>query len=359
MFEFNPQGKRTILSIDGGGMRGVIPLKMLCYLEEQTGKPAYELFDMVAGTSTGAIISAGLGLGLSAKQILEIAYRDKLPKAFGSQRSNPAFWLNYLLSGLRFAYKIEPFLDALGDFARGKTIADLDKILVLMTTKDTRTSNTYFITNAGPGKKAFEKWPVLGAVAASSAAPIFFSPILGNLVDGGVGTHGNPCFAASIEAVEYISKEPEYHDFTPENILHISLGTGFVSTARGDGTAGRYWLGSWVNYLILESIDDAALQQVIATRTTYKNMDFRRYNPDLNRNNVEKVLNVKTGGKDPASFGLDTYRADEIQLMEDIGLAYAGLINWNNPAQNMPWYTKGGHPQPGIANVNWKGTIFE
>ncbi|HNJ43713.1 MAG TPA: isoaspartyl peptidase/L-asparaginase, partial [Acidobacteriota bacterium] len=54
------------------------------------------------------------------------------------------------------------------------------------------------------GAGMFSDWPVVGAVAASGAAPIFFSPVLGNLVDGGVGVHGNPCLAATAEAMEYI-----------------------------------------------------------------------------------------------------------------------------------------------------------
>ena len=65
-FLFNPYKKDVILSIDGGGMRGVIALAILCWLEEQTGKPAYQLFKLAGGTSTGAIICAGLGLGMSA-----------------------------------------------------------------------------------------------------------------------------------------------------------------------------------------------------------------------------------------------------------------------------------------------------
>src|ERR1017187_5240931 len=46
-----------ILSIDGGGLRGIIPVKILQKLEELTGKRIYEMFDLVAGTSTGGIIS--------------------------------------------------------------------------------------------------------------------------------------------------------------------------------------------------------------------------------------------------------------------------------------------------------------
>ena len=51
-----------VLSIDGGGIRGIIPAMVIHYLETQTGRPALELFDLVAGTSTGGIIGLGLAL---------------------------------------------------------------------------------------------------------------------------------------------------------------------------------------------------------------------------------------------------------------------------------------------------------
>ena len=47
---------RTILSIDGGGIRGIIPALVLDYLEQQANKPTSELFDLSVGTSSGGII---------------------------------------------------------------------------------------------------------------------------------------------------------------------------------------------------------------------------------------------------------------------------------------------------------------
>ena len=63
---------KWILSIDGGGIRGIIPATTLVALEKQIGKPAREVFDFLAGTSTGALISAALAAGVSAEHILEI-----------------------------------------------------------------------------------------------------------------------------------------------------------------------------------------------------------------------------------------------------------------------------------------------
>jgi len=348
-FVFNPDGKTTILSIDGGGMRGVIALSMLVYLEEQTGTPAYDLFDMVGGTSTGAIIATGLGLGMTARQIMDEVYKDRLPKAFG----NPTrlFWIKYALRGFRYMYKFEPFLNALGPLAVGKTVGDIEKPIILMTTKDMRTSNTYYITNKGPGAAKFAEWPLTGAVGASGSAPIFFPPILGNLIDGGVGSFGNPCLATSVEAVEYIGLEPE-------NILHISLGTGFVSNEQADGAGRTFWLKQWLEYIFLEDIDDAALQQVYLTRAIYRTMDFRRYNPDLNTKSVETFLGVKTRGIDTNKLTLDTRLMPELELMEEIGYAYAQKIDWRQE-RAMPWDTAGGHSQPGFTDAEWADTIFD
>ena len=56
-----------ILSIDGGGIRGIIPARILQRIEEATGKKARELFHMIAGTSTGGIIGCGLTIGKTAR----------------------------------------------------------------------------------------------------------------------------------------------------------------------------------------------------------------------------------------------------------------------------------------------------
>jgi hypothetical protein len=66
-----------ILSIDGGGIRGIFPAAVLAGLERAytSGNPIASYFDLVAGTSTGGIIALGLGAGLGADQLLDLYVR--------------------------------------------------------------------------------------------------------------------------------------------------------------------------------------------------------------------------------------------------------------------------------------------
>ena len=347
-FLFNPYQKDVILSIDGGGMRGIIALAILCWLEEQTGRPAYELFKLVGGTSTGALICAGLAVGMSAREMMEDVYKSRLPRAFAKVKRFR--WLRFLLTGARHMYYYQPFLNALGPFAGGKLMSDIEWPAILLTTKDLRTSNTYYITNQGPGAAMFAHWPLVGAVATSVAAPLFFPPVQGNFVDGGVGSFGNPCLAVSIEAVQYLGLQPE-------NLIHLSLGNGYVSNAQGEGEGGNFWLKSWVEYLIFEGMDDAALQQVFMARAIYPKMDFRRYNPALTKENIEYNLEIDCGEVDPSTLSLDSNAKAEVDLLERIGYAYAARIDWMKE-RALPWNTVGGRAAPGFSDTDWANSPF-
>jgi patatin-like phospholipase/acyl hydrolase len=78
---------RGILAIDGGGTRGVLPVAFLASIEEGSGRRVLDHFDLIARTSTGGAIALGLGLGLSARTILDF-YLDDGPRIF-DQESRP------------------------------------------------------------------------------------------------------------------------------------------------------------------------------------------------------------------------------------------------------------------------------
>lgn len=366
MLDINPGGKKVIVSIDGGGMRGMIAVAMLAELERLTGKTCQQLFDMAAGTSTGAIIAAGIGLGLTAQEMMDTIYAQRLPDSFRRQPRGLLLWLRYALRGLRYLYDFDPFLEALGPLAVGKKIGDFQDIVVFMTTKDLRTSNTYYIVSAGPGRQKFADWPVSGAVAASGAAPIYFPPVLGSLVDGGVGIYSNPCLAATVEAMEYIGLE---RGFTDDSVIHLSLGTGYKANRKPDSAGSRFWLYNWVDYIINQGLHDSALQQVFITRTLYGGrIDFRRYNPYLDSDSLRDHLGIDlTGRPAPEQLELDSYSPEAVAMMAEIGRAYARKIDWTLPGY-MPWITTygpdygaardGGHPLPGVQSVDWVNSPY-
>jgi uncharacterized protein len=75
------EGVFRVLSIDGGGMKGVIPAQYLKRIEENTGRPIHEHFDLITGTSTGGIIALGLSIGLPTAEITKI-YSEEGKKIF-------------------------------------------------------------------------------------------------------------------------------------------------------------------------------------------------------------------------------------------------------------------------------------
>ena len=68
--------RKVILSVDGGGLRGVIPVSLLVALERITGRSARESFQFLAGTSTGAIVAAGIAAGVPAADLLDFYLTD-------------------------------------------------------------------------------------------------------------------------------------------------------------------------------------------------------------------------------------------------------------------------------------------
>ena len=72
MSVINPNNKKMVLSCDGGGIRGIIIARCLEKLERLEGRPCNEIFSLMAGTSTGAIIAGALAKGVKASDLVDI-----------------------------------------------------------------------------------------------------------------------------------------------------------------------------------------------------------------------------------------------------------------------------------------------
>lgn len=229
---------RFILSIDGGGIRGIIPAVVLTELEKilkGKGKsdPMHACYDMIAGTSTGAIIAGGLTCprpgrktrtaAATPRQLVDL-YVDHGPEIFrqtliGNLRSG------FGLGEERYdATALENILRRMLGEDRRLTDA---LTCVLMTAYDIQSRRAVFMTNADDENAHFRFWQ---AARGSSAAPTYFEPALVEtglrpdntiqtipLVDGGTFAN-DPALAAYVEGRKL--------DWKDEEIVILSLGTG-------------------------------------------------------------------------------------------------------------------------------------
>ncbi|MEI6787341.1 MAG: patatin-like phospholipase family protein [bacterium] len=224
-------GPKRILALDGGGIRGVITLGMLERLESVLrnlhGKPDLRLadyFDLIGGTSTGAIIAAGLSVGMSTAEVGD-AYL-KLGASILSRRKMKV-WQSLLDENpLREGLK-----SYLGEIRMGDT--DIRTGLCIVA-KRADTNSTWPLHNHPTGKFYGENRSLLlrEVVRASAAAPFYFVPekldigggIRGLFVDGAVSLSDNPAWLLfSVATLKgYSFRWPTGAD----RLLLVSVGTG-------------------------------------------------------------------------------------------------------------------------------------
>lgn len=204
-----------ILSIDGGGIKGVFPAAFLAAIEEALGSPIGAHFDLIAGTSTGGIIALGLGLGLSPKQILEF-YRINGPSIFPRSQNI----LSRLKHYYRSKYEPAPLESALRQAFRDRLLGESHTRLIIPSFS-ARSGKIYIYKT--PHHHRFEsdwRMPAVEVAMATAAAPSYFPPYISSgyvaHLDGGMWAN-NPTGNAVVEAVGCLGA-------SPKDIRVLSLG---------------------------------------------------------------------------------------------------------------------------------------
>lgn len=209
----------NILSIDGGGIRGAYSAYLLQRIQEEFGIDFANTFDVIAGTSTGSIIAAGLATSVPIKEIVSL-YEEKGNAIF------PRGW--WSLNVFRTVKKI--FASSYDNVVLNSLLANTfgDKTL-----SDTQTNLILPATNIGEGivhvqksnyDRAFVRDPkvkIADAVLASCSAPTFFDPHKVGpymLADGGLWAN-NPTLVAIVDARRRLGAELN-------DIRVLSIGTG-------------------------------------------------------------------------------------------------------------------------------------
>ncbi|NER33343.1 MAG: patatin [Oscillatoria sp. SIO1A7] len=246
--------KFRILSLDGGGIRGVLSARLLKEVEtivqETTGQKLHEYFDLVAGTSTGSILAAGIACQKSADEIIDL-YKDEGENIFlkGIRGQRGWRWLGRLIG----ANALYPHDDGRGrglanvlkgiltnpDTDKPATIADREikkQIQLLILAYDVQSRNTtWFANDEDPVEWEYEKKTELWKICtASASAPTFFPPYQiykpykkkeVPYIDGGVADN-NPALAAVSHAFSMTTTGDRNRPSNLEEIAVLSIGTG-------------------------------------------------------------------------------------------------------------------------------------
>ena len=279
-----------LLSLDGGGIRGVIAAEVLVRMEEilQTHNPDWrclgDYFDFIGGTSTGAILAAGLASGMKAAALRDF-YVNKGPHVFKrSVRSRIP-----LLGRLWTKYEAGPLEKELQGIFRDSAGNPLKlgsselKSLVMIVAQNASEGTTYFFVNEEKGHfyRNNRDLPLWQLIRASSAAPTYFPPATIQInnkpqefIDGGMSSYNNPSFQLFREATQ-----PDYGIGWPpgeKNMLLISVGTGYRIEEIPYPKARSYKALNWAPYAIGSFMDSANLQQNLLMRLMSQRKPDRR-----------------------------------------------------------------------------------
>lgn len=250
-------GKIVCLALDGGGVRGIITLEVLKYIENRLGKPLSGAIDLCAGSSTGSLIGSALMRkhGMTADET-SAAYLDRAPKIFSRSILQKLQSLA-TLNGPK--YNNSALYSAMIDILGGNTkLSDVSTNL-LTVSYDLLERTPRFMTSWGTPDIT-----MVSACMRSSAAPTYFMPFEGH-VDAGT-VNNAPCLTAVIEACRL-------YQCTVRDVLCLSIGTGSDQQPIDPDAAKGWGLLSWAQPLLSIFMDGSS------TLATYQ---MQRLLPDAN-----------------------------------------------------------------------------
>jgi len=283
-----------ILSLDGGGLRGVLTAKLLERLE--TNHPGFlSQVDLFAGTSTGGVLALGLALGLSPTRMGQL-YTEAADTVFTDSVWDDIRDLGKLTGA---EYSNQSLKQAILDLVGEITLGDLPKRVLISSFQLDNNSRTpgvprtwkpkFFHNFPSPNSDAHEK--VVDVAIRTGSAPSYF-PIYQGYVDGGVVVN-NPGMCALAQALH-----PETGGQRLEDVTLLSIGTGIISKYLTEKDAD-WGLAQWAPHLfsiMLEGgvgVVDYQCQQILGKR-------YLRIDPVL-----------------PVSMGMDDLA--QIPIMQEVG----------------------------------------
>jgi patatin-like phospholipase/acyl hydrolase len=266
-----------LLSIDGGGIRGIIPAIVLAELERATGKPVSESFDLVAGTSTGGILA--LALTMPGEDGFPAWTAERMIALYEEEGQNifkRSVWDEIQSGGGILDQKYPP--DGMQEAFRtyfGERRLSESLTGVLVTAYEIEQRTTFFFKSSKAREDPRDDFPLREAAQATSSAPTYFEPVKLDregplpyvaLVDGGVFAN-NPAMCAYAEALK---------DEGDDEVLLVSLGTGELTRPFLYDQAKDWGLIEWAKPIIdvvFDGVSDATdhhLWQILGSENYFR-----------------------------------------------------------------------------------------
>ncbi|MCA7010871.1 patatin-like phospholipase family protein [Wolbachia endosymbiont of Tribolium confusum] len=289
---------KYILSVDGGGIRGIIPAIILAEIEKRTRRTIAEIFHLMAGTSTGGIVIAGLckkdkqgNPQYSANDLVELYQK------YGSYIFKSSFLRRSIFSWLNCAQyphkNIEFVLDKyFGDDTLQSTLNN-----VLIASYDIHNNCPFFFKSWREDRNFIK---LKDALRATTAAPTYFVPKYLKinqkemvLVDGGV-------FANNPAACAYASSK---RLFPNDDILLLSIGTGRTDRSIEYVNSRRFgkigWIKPLLHVMFASSLDavNYQLDQVIGSKYLRIQSQLKIASPDMDNITSKNIKSLQQEAK--------------------------------------------------------------
>lgn len=244
----SPDGPKRILSLDGGGIRGVLSLEYLRRIEDILrnrfgNDPEFRLcdyFDIIGGTSTGAVIATGLALGFSVKELAQF-YTSLAKKVFAQKL--------FRFGVFNAKFPKAPFVEELDRIIGDTTLGSENlKTGLMIVAKRIDTKSPWIFHNNPEGifydakedSSFFSNKDFLlrNILLASTAAPHYFAPeeieiapnLSGVFVDGGVSAFNNP--SLQMLMLTSLSGYGFKWSLGEDKLLLVSVGTGLLDIKK-------------------------------------------------------------------------------------------------------------------------------
>jgi patatin-like phospholipase/acyl hydrolase len=293
-------GAIKVLSIDGGGIRGIIPAMVLAEIETRAGKPISELFDLISGTSTGGVLALGLVTpdGTQPRYTAEDLfsyYQKDGPRIFSRSIWHRASSLDSVLEEKYPSENIDKVLEErFGDTRLKEALTP-----VLITSYDIERRLPFFFRSERARRRPDYDFPMSQVARATSAAPTYFEPIKIDaedsqdyyaLIDGGVFAN-NPAMCAYVEARGCL--DAEHSAYSPgADVRMVSLGTGELTRPIPYEEAKDWGLLGWARPILSILFDgvsatvDYQMNQLLHSRDGARR--YYRFQTRLNEGNDDR-----------------------------------------------------------------------